>query len=265
MPKFTDQNYLVQHQYKDSSNLNARMALHKRFSTNSYGWFDWVFDQFSSLTENANVLEIGCGTGELWKECASRIPEGWTLTLTDLSDGMLDSAWRNLIVIKRGIKFEKMDAQSIPYADGTCDAVIANHMLYHVPDRRQALKEIWRVLKDDGVLFASTLGKNYMHEMWGLLERAGNVKRHLVTAAFDLENGKEQLQEFFTRVELFHYIDNLRVTDVPAMMTYIRSMSSTADFSEDVFQSVERELMETIQKNGEFFVEKDAVLFKALK
>ena len=82
---------------------------------------------------------MGCGSGEMWKECASRIPAGWVITLTDLSDGMLDAAWRNLVPLGRNFKFEQMDAQSIPYGDKTFDVVIANHMLYHVPDREKAL------------------------------------------------------------------------------------------------------------------------------
>lgn len=265
MSKFTDQKYLLQEQYKDSGNLDARISLHKRFSTNPHVWFDWVFDQLSSLPADANILELGCGTGELWRECASRIPAGWALTLTDLSDGMLDAAWRNLIVIKRGIKFEKADAQLLPYPDGSFDAVIANHMLYHVPDRKQALKETCRVLKAGGILFASTLGENYMREMWELLERVGRLKRHVVAPAFNLENGEGQLREFFSRVELLHYQDSLRVTDVPAMVAYIRSMASTADLQEDGFLSIERELMEAMGKNGEFFIRKPAVLFKAFK
>ena len=168
MQKFTDPQYLAKDQYKDSSNLDARIALHQKFSTNPQGWHNWVFDQLLQLPANANILELGCGNAVLWKECAKRIPAGWTITLSDLSDGMLDSAWRNLVVTGRNFKFEKIDAQSIPYADETFDAVIANHMLYHVPDRRQALKEMRRVLKDDGILFAATLGKNHMREMWDL-------------------------------------------------------------------------------------------------
>ena len=38
MSKFTDQQYLKTDQYKDSSNLDARVEIHKRFSTNPYGW-----------------------------------------------------------------------------------------------------------------------------------------------------------------------------------------------------------------------------------
>jgi len=265
MQKFTDPQYLTQSQYKDSSNLDVRIALHQKFSTNPQGWHNWVFDQLLQLPDNANILELGCGSGVLWKENAERIPAGWDITLSDLSDGMLDSAWRNLVVTGRSFKFERIDAQSIPYTDGTFDAVIANHMLYHVPDRKQALKEMRRVLKNDGVLFAATLGKNHMREMWDLLERMGNVKRYSVTSAFTLENGTEQLREFFPRVELSHYPDNLRVTDVSAMMAYIRSMTSTTDFQEGMFLSIERELTETLKKNGEIFIEKAALLFKASK
>lgn len=264
MPRFTDRDYLTQQQYKNSSNLDARVALHKRFSTNPYGWFNFVFDELSTLPANANILEVGCGTGELWREGVGRIPTGWALTLTDLSEGMLDAAWRNLVVIGRNFKFENADVQSLPYADKTFDAVIANHMLYHVPDRKTALKEIQRVLKDDGVLFAATLGENHMREMWNLLERVGNVQRNIVTSEFSSENGTKQLQEFFSRVELKEYRDALRVTDLSAMIAYLRSMASIAELQEDVFKSVEHEFTRMFEKDGEISIEKSAVLFKAL-
>jgi SAM-dependent methyltransferase len=265
MQKFTDQQYLTQDQYKDSSNLDARIAIHKRFSTNPYGWFNWMFEAFASLPENANILELGCGSAELWKACANRIPAGWNITLTDLSDGMLDSAWRNLIVTGRNFKFEKVDAQSIPYTEKTFDAVFANHMLYHVPDRKKALTEIKRVLKDDGILFATTVGASHMQEMWSWIKRASGGKQGMVTLSFTLENGKEQLQGFFPQVELTRYPDSLRVTDVSMIAAYIRSMTSTADLQEAEFQSIERELLEMVGKNGEIIISKDSGLFKALK
>ncbi|MBI2334032.1 MAG: class I SAM-dependent methyltransferase [Chloroflexi bacterium] len=265
MSRFTDQNYLTQSQYKDSSNLNARLAIHKRFSTNPYGWFNWVFDELAALPADANILELGCGSGELWKECASRIPAGWALTLTDLSGGMLDSAWCNLIVTGRGFKFENVDAQSIPYADKTFDAVIANHMLYHVPDRRKALTEIGRVLKDDGVLFATTVGETHLYEMYEWISRVSGGKQSMFTLQFTLENGKEQLQEFFPRVELSRYPDNLRVAEVDMVMAYIRSMGSMKDLLEEEMRKLERDLTEAIEKNGEIFISKDSGLFKALK
>jgi ubiquinone/menaquinone biosynthesis C-methylase UbiE len=265
MSSLTDQDYLTQSQYKNSSNLDARIAIHKRFSTNPYGWTNWVFDQLAGLPAGSNILELGCGTGELWKECADRIPENWALTLTDLSDGMLDAAWRNLIFLKRGIKFEKVDAQSIPYSDKTFDVVIANHMLYHVPDRKKALAEIRRVLKDDGVLFATTVGETHLHEVYKWISHVSGGAQGMFLLQFTLENGKEQLRDYFSHVELSRYLDSLRVTDMEVLMAYVRSMGSFKGLSEDEFCKLERDLTEIMEKNGEIVISKDSGLFKALK
>ena len=263
MQKFTDPQYLAKDQYKDSSNLGARIALHQKFSTNPQGWHTWVFDQLLQLPVNANILELGCGNAVLWKESAKRIPAGWNITLTDLSDGMLDSAWRNLVVTGRGFKFEKIDAQSIPYVDGTFDAVIANHMLYHLPDRKQGLREIKRVLKDYGCLFATTVSENHMIEMWNWIGRVSGGKQGTVALSFTLENGKEQLQEFFPNVELTRYPDGLRVTDPGMIIKYIRSMVPARDLLEGELQSLDRVLVEMMGKNGVISISKDSGLFIA--
>ncbi len=147
MSKFSDQHYLKTEQYRDATNLNARIELHKRFSTNSYGWFAWVFDLLEKLPKQARVLELGCGAASMWQTCPGRIPVGWNITLSDLSKGMLESAKKSVRNIERAFQFEVIDAQSIPYDDESFDIVIANHMLYHVPERAKAIKEIRRVLR----------------------------------------------------------------------------------------------------------------------
>ena len=165
MSRYTDPHYLKTEQYRDETNLNARLEIHRRFSTNSYGWFPWIFDILESLPNQARVLELGCGPGYMWKECIDRIPADWSITLSDLSDGMVDAAWRNLVVTGRAFKYEQIDAQSIPYPDETFDIVIANHMLYHVPDRPKALVEIRRVLKIGGHFIATTVGDRHLAEI----------------------------------------------------------------------------------------------------
>src|SRR5664279_3735129 len=89
MSKMTDQHYLKTEQYKDASNLNARIEIHKRFSTNPRGWNAWVFDTLETLPAQARVLELGCGPAYLWAANAGRIPAGWDITLSDLSGGRL--------------------------------------------------------------------------------------------------------------------------------------------------------------------------------
>src|SRR5215212_10659147 len=208
MSKFTDQQYLKTDQYRDSTNLDARVLIHQRFSTNPYGWFRWVFDTLLKLQEDAKILELGSGPGYLWKENVSRIPPGWNITLSDLSSGMVDAAWRNLVVTGRAFQFKEIDAQSIPFEEEAFDAVIANHMLYHVPDRPKAVAEIRRVLKPGGHFVATTLGKKHMQEMSEWMKRASTDKSiEPFSLSFSLDNGLEQLSQFFPQVMLTRYPD----------------------------------------------------------
>jgi ubiquinone/menaquinone biosynthesis C-methylase UbiE len=266
MSKFTDQQYLKADQYRDSSNLDARVVIHQRFSTNPYGWFKWVFDTLLKLPENAKILELGCGHGLLWKENIDRIPAGWNITLSDLSSGMLDAAWRNLVVSGRAFQFKEIDAQSIPFEDGTFDAVLANHMLYHVPDRPKAIAEIKRVLKPAGRLIATTVGENHVKEMmdWYARVHVSKVWESFANP-FTLENGLEQLQPFFSKVSLSRYEDNLQVIEIEPLIAYIRSGVRVTELSEDELSNLQHDLEKELKENGRIFISKDSGLFEAAK
>ncbi len=266
MSKFTDQQYLKSDQYKDSSNLDARVAIHQRFSTNPYGWMNWVFDHLLKLPTNAKILELGSGTGLLWKENATRIPSTWDITLSDLSAGMLDSAWRTLVVTGRAYNFKEIDAQAIPFADETFDAVIANHMLYHVPDRAKAIGEIKRVLKTDGHLFATTVGENHMKEIsnWFRRIRKSDVW-DMFDNSFTLENGLEQLKPYFPNTTVARYEDNLHVIELELLTAYIRSGVRAGELSEDEFAKLQTELKNELKEKGSIFITKDSGLFEAIK
>ncbi len=266
MSKFTDQQYLTKDQYKDASNLDARLEIHRRFSTNPYGWFNWIFDTLAKLPKETNVLELGTGSGALWVNIPDKIPVKWNIILSDLSQGMLDAAWRNLVVTGRNFKFEQIDAQAIPYPDETFDVVIANHMIYHIPDREKALSEIKRVLKKGGHLIATTVGENHMLEITDWLRRIG--KDHDFSPfvfSFTLENGREQLEEFFSRVTLSRYEDTLSITEIEPLIAYLRSAIRTSEVSEDGLAKVRAELEKELKQNGRIFISKDSGLFEAIK
>ena len=266
MSKFTDPQYLKTDQYRDSTNLDARFVIHQRFSTNSYGWFHWIFDTLAELPERAVILELGCGPGYLWSNCTDRIPAGWRITLSDLSPGMVDAAWRNLVVTGRNFKFEQIDAQSIPYPDESFDVVIANHMLYHVPDRPKAIGEIRRVLRPGGHLIATTVGPCHLYEMHEWLRRAHLDKSfEEFSRSFTLENGLEQLKRFFSQVRMIRYEDNLRVTEVEPIMAYIRSSIRASELSEDAILEIRKDLETELQAKGSIFIRKDSGLFEAVK
>jgi len=266
MSRFTDPQYLRTDQYKDSSNLDARAEFHRRFSTNPYGWFNWFLDRLLKLPNDAKILELGCGPGYLWHECASRIPAGWNITLSDLSSGMLDAAWRNLVVTGRAFKFEEIDAQSIPYEAETFDAVIANHMLYHVPDRPKAIMEIKRVLKPNGHLLATTIGENHLKEIANWLRQV-NLGSDFESfgSPFTLENGLEQLNQFFSQVTVSRYPDNLHVTEIRPIIAYIRSSIHAKELSGEKLSNLQHDLEKELDEKGKIFISKDSGLFEAVK
>jgi ubiquinone/menaquinone biosynthesis C-methylase UbiE len=266
MSKYTDQAYLKSEQYKDASNLNARILIHQLYSGNKYGWAPWVFDVLESLPEKANVLELGSGPAFIWTQCPERIPAEWQITLSDLSPGMLATAQENLASVEHDFTYREIDAQQIPFEDKTFDIVIANHMLYHVPDRPKALAEIRRVLKDDGVLIAATNGDNHLFELNRWLKAASPDPKFVPMGnPFTLDNGLAQLEPFFSSIETLRYADSLHVTDIDLMMKYINSVLTLKGFASADIPEVKAEMEEELASNGEIFIQKDSGLFKAKK
>ncbi|MGN0401301.1 MAG: MerR family transcriptional regulator [Acetatifactor sp.] len=78
----------VKQQYETSVNLERRINLHS-YSTANQGWMEWVYERLP-LKAGDKILEIGCGTGLLWKENLFSLPDKLELTLTDRSEGMLE-------------------------------------------------------------------------------------------------------------------------------------------------------------------------------
>ena len=259
MSQLTDRENLLTAQYRDATNLDARIQLHVRFSTNQYGWYSWLFDQLDQAPES-HILELGCGPGGLWLENRARLPEGWDIVMTDFSFGIVHQARRNLGE-RQPLKFGIVDGQAISFPSGQFDAVIANHMLYHVPDLSGALSEIRRVLKPGGRFYASTIGGDHMEELWALLDRSdpGLVERD--DFSFTLESGTAQLSPWFSRVALRRYEDSLEVTEVAPLVAYVLSHVDMTQAHLDKFtRLVEQEMCD---QGGAIHIAKDSGVFVA--
>jgi SAM-dependent methyltransferase len=266
MSELTDPTYLVGEQYKDATNLNARIQLHQRYSTNKYDWQRWVFDHLS-IPQNGRILEIGCGPGELWHRNRERIPEHWDITLSDLSPGMLREAQHNLQGIPGRFAFRQMDAQSIPFDDEYFDAVIANHMLYHVPDRAKALSEIRRVLRSDGRFYAATNGLKHMSELMEIVNRFDADTRTLwgdtSPLPFRLENGSTELARWFSHVTVHRYENALTVTEADPLVSYLLSTSFAIALSGEKITLLREFVQRELTTNGAIHITKETGLFEA--
>ena len=204
MARFTDPVYLREEQYKTPTNLSARSGLHERFSTAAGSWHMWVMDQLD-LRAGERVLEVGGGPGWLWRENADWLPAGLRVCFSDFSLGMLRAARAGLTGL-HGFGFANSDAQDLPLPAGGFDWVIANHMLYHVPDLPRAVRELARVLRPGGRLCAATNGGQHMCELDRLLHqfdaRYPEPDQMAAMLRYRLENAAEWLRPVFGRVEV---------------------------------------------------------------
>jgi ubiquinone/menaquinone biosynthesis C-methylase UbiE len=253
---------ILREQYKDGSNLSARFRLHQRFSTNRHGLMRWIFDRIQ-IPDNARVLELGCGTGILWRGSA-QVPRGWRVILTDMSDGMLRETRGHLARLGRSFTYMQADAQTIPFCDGSFDAVIANHMLYHVPDIARALDEVRRVLKPGAFCYAATMGLANMREMDELAARFFSIPRMTDSAArFGLESGEAHMRRAFSEVKLERYPDSLVITEAAPLMDYICSMRVRSRVTDEQIAALRRHVENEIAVHGEIRMTKDSGLFIA--
>ena len=256
-------------QYKTAGNLNSRAALHQLFSTNKLGWTQWVFQNYE-LQPGQKILELGCGNGGIWASRAAQIPEV-SLVLSDFSKGMLRTA-KDTLHDMPNAEFMVIDAQDIPFSDDSFDIVIANHMLYHVPDLGKAVKEIARVLKPGGTLYATTLGAGNFKEMFDLLhvfDPSIAFAPETITGTFGLETGEAKLRGHFAEVEIKRHPDSLHVTQAQPLVDYVQSLHGFGNITE-ILQGEKaaqfgRYVENIIARDGAIDISKDAGMFVARK
>ncbi len=249
----------VRKQYHTADRLNTRISIHSKYSTNKQGFGNWILSHYE-IREGMAVLELGCGTGEMWVNQDEMISRCGRFVLSDFSEGMLNKA-KETLRNQNGIEYRTIDIQDIPFADQTFDVVIANMMLYHVPDLPKGLHEVKRVLRKDGVFYCATFGEHGMMEYIYSLFADYQLQRH-VNDNFTLQNGEKKLRSVFSDVRRFLYEDSLEVTDAEDLADYIYSLTGMTDLqmlSRDEVRSV----LEKNMQDGVLHVPKEYGMFVA--
>ena len=261
----TSMNQSLSMQYKNATNISARIRLHRDYSINKEGWFPWLFSNLH-LKSGMKVLELGAGNGALWSQNIDKVPAGVNIILSDISEGMLADA-KNEIGDKPEFQYAVIDAQKIPFADDTFDLVIANHMLFYCDDISKALSEIRRVLKPGASLVCSTYSKRHMREITDLVQ---SFNSNIVLSStnlyerFGLDNGKQILSKFFSDVTCKKYHDAIEIPESTPIISYILSCHGNQnEFLLNHYQEF-KQYVEQKVKDG-FYITKDAGFFTATK
>lgn len=247
----------IEKQYATDKNLSTRINLHEKCSVNKQGFGSWIASHYA-FQSGMRILELGCGNGSMWPEIISSLPSGCELILSDFSQGMLDAA-RARVGEHDGLSYQTINIMEIPYETGSMDMVIANMMLYHVPDIDKALAEVRRVLKPGGVFYCATYGENSIMTWLNDIFSGFDIDIHMNTA-FTLQNGGEMLECHFENVYRDDYPDAFEITNTVDLVNYVLSMTSMANLSKLPRETV-YQVLEGQKKDGVIHIPKEYGMF----
>jgi SAM-dependent methyltransferase len=210
-------------QYASDETLKVMQATHEQYSQPPLNFTEWVLDR-AGLRGDERVLDIGAGSGSYHAALAARYPH-IAYTAIDLSEGMI----RTLNAPRRVVA----DAAALPFADASFDVVMANHMLYHLPDPQSGLREMRRVLTPEGILVAATNSAGTMPQFVELLRRGilllskpGTPLTQMPPpphTRFALENGAQQLAHHFPAVVRYDLPGTLAFPQAEPALRYLNT------------------------------------------
>lgn len=250
----TPSDHAIRQYATTADNLTARMALHA-YGTNPLDWFSWLAQRLAPV---GDVLEVGAGTGALWRRI-DHAARGLRLTLTDFSPAMC----RRLRAI-RGVRVGRCDAGRLPFTDASFDVLVANHMLYHLDDPASALREFARVLRTGGRVAVATNGTDHLAELNALGPTIGRPELGRGTRLndFTAQTGPDYLARHFADVTVQRYPCDLAVPAAEPIIAYLASVTDTP-LTPEQLASARRIVQARIDTDGSFRVRKHTVLITA--
>lgn len=253
-------------QYGDSRKLAARARLNSEYTIAEIGWFEWVAQNLPTKDKD-RMLDIGCGPGWFWQAVAGQLPAGISLTLADLSDGMVQEAMERC----RPLAFAEVsgrsaDAVSLPFADNAFDGVIAMHMLYHVTEQEKAIGEMYRVLRPGGFLAVTTNGVGNMRQLYEMTTVFGSPPYDPAGAAFGYGDAERMMREIFGNVARMEYPARMVVTEPQDVFLALTSYPPGDEATDAQLASFRDAIQQAFNAaNGVLEVEKETGLFISRK
>lgn len=215
----------VRQAYADEKRYAQRMA--KQETATGPDPYDVVFAAVAE-GEPREVLEVGCGRGEL----AERI----SLELSAHVVALDQSARMVELTAARGVEAIIGDVVDMPFADASFDCAVAAWMLYHASDLDQALAELRRVLTPSGRLIAATSSEQNLAEVWQLVGEIGAPG-----GGFTVESAEAALRRHFSDVEQRDVFGTVAFPDRQAAHDYLAA-TTTAEVA-DLLPQLDRPLV----------------------
>lgn len=262
---------LTAHQYATPDHLSVRQRTHQLYGETPFDLPQIVLDQITWRGDEW-VVDVGAGTGLYASPTLARTGR---YVAGDLSAGILAA-------IPPEVQRVNLDAQQLPVARQAVDVLLANHMLYHVPDQAAALREFARVLRPGGVVLAATNSDHNMPQLQHVLQQAFTdlagvdlpaTWLEAPTRRFSLENGGALLATVFDPVQRVDFSSDLLFPAPEPVIAYLAS--SVRDWVERfrphqvtwpaLADALQRRLRRHIADHGVFRVTRQAGVFVAYR
>jgi SAM-dependent methyltransferase len=215
----------------------------------------WLDEDLPAI-HGGRVLDAGCGPGMYVPATRARARE---LVALDIAHGRLTGVDHDERVCG--------DVQALPFHDGAFDAVMAMHMLYHVPDIPAGVAELRRVLRDGGVLYAFTNSERAQHELLDLVTACGGDSTTFGDSRFSNESGGALLRTAFDEVSLREDTSTrLVVTDAECVVDEVVRLRYALEASlsvewDDFVAGVRAGAQAVIARDGAFVMTENHGLF----
>jgi ubiquinone/menaquinone biosynthesis C-methylase UbiE len=148
--------------------------------------------ELARLQAGERVLDVGCGTGSLAIAAKRRVGPDGAVHAIDPSPEMIGRARSKARRAKIDIVFEQAIAQTLPFADGSFDAVLSTFVLHQLPGEaiHRAVAEMRRVLRPGGRLLLVDIGGDQGERNTVHVRAAAQHHVHL----FDLRDARPLLE-----------------------------------------------------------------------
>ncbi len=156
--------------------------------------------QHANLGSSARILDVGAGMGEF---SALLAEQGFSMACIDGTKRCYEH------LVREGFESYQLDLEeeSLPFAEGSFDAVVSLEVIEHLWNTDHYLREIWRVLKPGGYFVCTTPNYNNwryrLNALLGRVERFTYKSRH--KKFFTARSFPRQFQPYFRAEELLGF------------------------------------------------------------